>query len=175
MRRSLAIAALSFIALSGAAAQQQDSAHIAERVVTRADARQPTTDAERRIWRLMTQEGGVRAPLTDDAVLVSGAFPKPVFVGARARTAAARDSATASADSAVSQRRNESTHVYPIRVEVSRSGDLAYGLALFAMSFERPDSAGKTMHVSFEGTQMSIYRKVGGQWHLAAMFARPNE
>jgi hypothetical protein len=102
-----------------------------------------------------------------------------VFVGAGARTAAARpamrDSATASADSAVNQRRNESSRVYPIRVEVSRSGDLAYGLALFAMSFERPDSARKMMNVSFEGTRTSIYRKVGGHWHLAAMFARPNE
>ena len=37
------------------------------------------------------------------------------------------------------------------------------------------DQLAAKRHVSFEGTQMSIYRKVGGQWHLAAMFARPNE
>ena len=88
MRRSLAIAAVSFLALGRAGARQHDSTSIAERVVTRADARQPRTDAERRIWKLMMQEDDVRAPVTEDPVFVSGAYP-------------------------VKQRRNESSHVYP--------------------------------------------------------------
>jgi ketosteroid isomerase-like protein len=64
----------------------------------------------------------------------------------------------------------------PQRVVVSRSGDLAYGFAFFDMTFDRPDSSGKQMeHVKCEGSQLSVWRKVGGQWRLDAVFSRPNE
>jgi ketosteroid isomerase-like protein len=66
--------------------------------------------------------------------------------------------------------------IRPQRVVVSKSGDLAYGFAYFDMEFDRPDSTGQgTEHVKFEGSQLSVWRKVGGEWKLDAVFSRPNE
>jgi hypothetical protein len=43
------------------------------------------------------------------------------------------------------------------------------------MEIDRPDSASKTEHVKFEGSQVSVWRKIRGGWRLAASFNRPNE
>jgi hypothetical protein len=53
-------------------------------------------------------------------------------------------------------------------VAVSKSGDMAHGFALF-------DGAGRPEHVKFEGSQLTVWRKVSGEWLLAAAFNRPNE
>jgi len=49
------------------------------------------------------------------------------------------------------------------------------GLASFNMEFDRPDSTGKPEHVKFDGSQLTVWRKIGGERRLAASFNRPNE
>jgi ketosteroid isomerase-like protein len=159
------------------AAQRAEATSSGERPLTVADAQQPTTDAERAIWRLIEGTSGAPAPRTDDAVFVSGAYPRPLLVGAQARStpqSPARDTATEAAAARAAQRRNASSRTRAIRVAVSKSEDMAYGIALFSMAFDRPDSTGRMEHVEFEGTQLTVWRKIGGQWRLAASFNRPN-
>lgn len=109
---------------------------------------------------------------TDDVIFVSGAYPKPM-IGRQAISAS--DTAMTSAQVAHRKRSHERLKTRVQRVEVSQSGDMAYGFALFDLEFDRPDSTGKKEHVKFEGSQLTVWRKDQGQWRLAAAFMRPNE
>ena len=160
------------------AAAQPAAGPPASRPLTRADSVPPRTADEHAVWSLVTH--GVPAGTTppDGAIFVSGAYPHPLLLGAAGSASAAgslrpaSNGATASSDP--EQRRNSVTHMYPVRVVVSQSGDLAYAVALFDLAYDRPDSTGQLAHVRFEGTHMSAWRKMGGRWQAVASFNRPN-
>jgi ketosteroid isomerase-like protein len=131
--------------------------------------RPPRTAAERTVWALV-ERGVDSAKTTDDMIFVSGAYPRPIIGQRIARS----DSGSRAAHAVAAKRSRTSSKVRPIRVEVSQSGDMAYGFALFDMAFDRPDSTGKTEHIAFEGSQLTVWRRTGGEWRLAAAFMRPN-
>ena len=132
--------------------------------------RPPRTAAERTVWALFAR-GVDSAPATGDAIFVSGAYPRPII----GRQQISRsDSGTRAAHASAAMRTRTTSKVRPIRVEVSQSGDMAYGFALFDMAFDRPDSTGKSERVAFEGSQLTVWRRAGGEWRLAAAFMRPN-
>lgn len=133
-------------------------------------SQQAKTAEEKAVWALIEASGSIHPKVTDDFVFVSGHYPRPII---GRQQVVAEDTATASADDAPIKHPVLKTR--PQRVEVSKSGDMAYGFALFDMEFDRPDSAGKTEHVKFEGSQLTVWRKIGGEWRLAASFNRPNE
>ena len=136
-----------------------------------AAAQQPQTKAEREVWALIQASDTANPKTTDSIIFVSGAYPRPIIGRGQPR-----DSATQSAQKEAEKRSKMSRKIRPQRVVVSKSGDLAYGFAYFDMEFDRPDSTGKrTEHVKFEGSQLSVWRKVGGEWKLDAVFSRPNE
>lgn len=109
---------------------------------------------------------------TDDVIFVSGAYPRPI-IGRQAISAS--DTAMIDAQGETRKRSNERRKSRVQRVEVSKAGDMAYGFALFDMEFDRPDSTGKQEHVKFEGSQLTVWKKLQGQWRLAAAFMRPND
>ena len=134
-------------------------------------AQQPQGKAEREIWMLIQATDTANPKTTDSIIFVSGAYPRPIIGRGQPR-----DSATQTAQKETEKRSKMSRKIRPQRVVVSKSGDLAYGFAYFDMEFDRPDSAGQgTEHVKFEGSQLSVWRKVGGEWKLDAVFSRPNE
>ncbi|MGN6392595.1 MAG: hypothetical protein ACTHM9_10165 [Gemmatimonadales bacterium] len=135
-------------------------------------AQQPKTADERAVWALIESSATAEPKMMDDIVFVSGAYPKPM-IGRNAIDP--RDSSMANADTAMRRRSAVVQAVHPQRVVVSRSGDMAYGFALFDMKFDQPDTAGHIEHVSFSGSQLTVWRRVGGEWRLAASFNRPNE
>jgi ketosteroid isomerase-like protein len=127
--------------------------------------------AEREVWALIQATDTANPRTTDSVIFVSGAYPRPIIGRSQPR-----DSATQTAQNEMEKRSNVRRTIRPQRVVVSRSGDLAYGFAYFDMAFDRPDSTGRgTEHVRFEGSQLSVWRKVGGEWRLDAVFSRPNE
>ncbi|HKP50091.1 MAG TPA: hypothetical protein VJU17_08770 [Gemmatimonadales bacterium] len=109
---------------------------------------------------------------TDDVIFVSGAFPRPI-IGRKAISAS--DTGMRNAQAETRKRINEKLKTRVQRVEVSQAGDMAYGFALFDLEFDRPDSTGQKEHVKFEGSQLTVWKKQGGEWRLAAAFMRPNE
>ena len=134
-------------------------------------AQQPKGKAEREIWALIQAQDSANPKTTDSIIFVSGAYPRPIIGRGQPR-----DSATKASHQETQKRTKANRKTRPQRVVVSKSGDLAYGFALFDMAFDRPDSTGqKTDHVKFEGSQLSVWRKVAGEWRLDAVFNRPNE
>jgi hypothetical protein len=134
-------------------------------------AQQPQGQAEREVWALIQATDTVNPKTTDSVIFVSGAYPRPIIGRGQPR-----DSSTQSAQKETERRSQMKRRIRPQRVVVSQSGDLAYGFAYFDMEFDRPDSTGQgTEHVKFEGSQLSVWRKVGGEWKLDAVFSRPNE
>lgn len=92
---------------------------------------------------------------------MSGHYPRPII---GRQQVVAEDTATANADDAPIKHPVLKTR--PQRVEVSKSGDMAYRFALFDMEFDRPDSAGKTEHMKFEGSQLTVCARLvaNGGW-----------
>jgi hypothetical protein len=136
-----------------------------------AAAQQPQGKAEREVWALIQATDTAGPKVTDSVIFVSGAYPRPIIGRGQPR-----DRATQAAQKETGKRSKMNRQVRPQRVVVSKSGDLAYGFAYFDMEFDRPDSTGQAIeHVKFEGSQLSVWRKVGGEWRLDAVFSRPNE
>jgi hypothetical protein len=114
---------------------------------------------EKAIWALIQNPDGRGSLETDSITFVSGAYPRPI-IGKRVST----HSGTAGAHQAVQRRSNVKRTVRPQRVVASKGGDMAYGFAYFAMEFDRPDGTGKTEHMKFEGTNLTVWRKIDGKW-----------
>lgn len=55
------------------------------------------------------------------------------------------------------------------------AGDMASGIAFAESFFDAPDRTPQVAHVKWETTELTVWRKVDGQWRLAASFARPNQ
>lgn len=111
--------------------------------------------------RTLSEKRPRRDLWTDSTIFWSGAFARP-SIGKQ--TGAPLPSAK------VDQRRNVQVIYAPVRIEVAPSGDMAYELANFTMSFDRADS---NEQVSFQGAELTVWKKVDGSWKLAAEFSRP--
>ncbi len=68
-------------------------------------------------------------------------------------------------------RSNESRKGEVVRLVISQSGDMAEEFGNFTLSFDQPDKT----HISFDGSYLRVWRKIGGEWLEDAYFARPNE
>ena len=134
-------------------------------------AQEVRTAEEKAVWALIESSGQALPKVMDDVILVSGAYPRPII----GRQSKPSDTGMAEAEAEMKKRSAVVLKTRPQRVVVAKAGDMAYGFALFDMEFDRPDSAGKSEHVKFEGSQLTVWRKVGGEWLLAASFNRPNE
>ena len=104
-----------------------------------------------------------RLPFTPDAVFWSGAYPRPSVGQEKVRHFN---------EAAVEQRRNQKTTTQIVRLEVAAAGDMAYEFFNFTLSFDRADTK---KHTSFTGSGLRVWKKVGGQWQVAAAFMRPHD
>ena len=97
------------------------------------------------------------------SIFVSGAYAKPI-VG--------RDTKAERLPSARGERKNEESRETIRRLNVSKSGDMAWEFTDFRLSWD--DSAtGK--RVGFPGSMLRVWEKIDGKWMIAAEFRRPNE
>ena len=135
-------------------------------------AQETRTADQKAAWALIESSGKTRPNVTDDFIFVSGAYPRPII---GRQKFAPNDTGMANAEAEMRKRSGEVVKTHPQKVVVSKAGDMAYGFASFNMEFDRPDSAGKSEHVKFEGSQLTVWRKIGGEWRLAASFNRPND
>jgi ketosteroid isomerase-like protein len=126
----------------------------------------PDLRAEEQAIRALVAKQGTpgAAKQTDDVIFVSGAYARPV-VGRR-------EEVQPLPGAKMEQRRNVKSDIRVQRIEVAQAGDLAYEYSDFTQSYDRADT---TVHTSFEGSVLRVWKKVDGEWRIAAMFARPNE
>lgn len=116
-----------------------------------------------------TEEAAIRAAIasgqakpTEDEIFWSGAYQRP-FV--RPNKGEEIPGAT------LSQRSNQKQTTDVQRIEVAASGDLAYEFSYMALDFDLPGPP--PHHVGFKAGLLRVWKKVNGDWKVAASFARP--
>jgi ketosteroid isomerase-like protein len=100
---------------------------------------------------------------TTDVAWWSGAMVKPT-VGAE--TPQFRPGSSAGGNG----RTNTTSRDQVVQLHVAASGDLAYEYSTFHSSWVRKDDQRK---IEIDGAVLRTWRKVGGQWKIAAEFRRP--
>lgn len=126
---------------------------------------QPRSSDEEAIRALIArQRDGAEIALTSDAIVWSGAFKRPFVMPGTGEQipGPARPSERVPGSQRVA--------ITPVRVEMAKSGDLAYEFSDFVLSFET--KAGE--HVSFPGSALRVWRKEGAAWKVAAAFMHPH-
>jgi len=116
-----------------------------------------------------TDEAAIRAAIasehtqyTDDAIFWSGAFKRPFVRPEKGEEFPGEE---------ISKRSNEKNTTDVQRIEVAASGDLAYEFSYGTVEY---DLAGPTpQHVAFKIALLRAWKKVNGEWKVAALFARP--
>jgi ketosteroid isomerase-like protein len=120
---------------------------------------------------LRAEEAAIRAtvnrpdrfPFTSDAVFWSGAYP---------RSQVGQEKVKPFDEAGMQQRRNEKTTTQIVRLEVAEAGDMAYEFFNFTLSFDLADTK---QHISFTGSGLRVWKKVGWEWQVAAAFMRPHD
>lgn len=100
---------------------------------------------------------------TDDAIFWSGAFKRPFVLPNKGETFPKDD---------FSKRTNEKTSIDIQRIEVAASGDLAYEFSLGSTEFDIIATT-PPKHEAFKFGLLRVWKKVNGEWRIAALFARP--
>jgi|1185.fasta_scaffold176693_1 hypothetical protein len=157
VRPLVGIAVLASIAISAAAQSQSADEREIRALIARYDV-----------------EGESAVPSTADMIYWTGPFKRPT-VGAEQRDPLPADlqpSATrapnAQSERVPGSRRRVTT---PIRLEIAKSGDLAYE---YSNSEVRFDLRNGQQEVVTPASVLRVWKKDGGQWKIAAMFARPH-
>jgi hypothetical protein len=136
-----------------------------------AEAQSQSAD-ERAIRDLIARyDKGESVARTDDEILWSGDFKRPA-VGSQKREPVPADrnpSAPVPGSSArvPGSRRRVTT---PVRIEIAKSGDLAYEFSDSELIFDLQNGGREAIPSSV----LRVWKKDGGQWKIAAMFARPH-
>jgi len=139
-----------------------------------AEAQSPSAD-ERAIRDLIARyDRGESVALARDMIYWTGPFKRPT-VGSQEREPLPADlqPSSARAPDSPSERVSGSRRrvTTPVRIEIAKSGDLAYE---FSNSEIRFDLKNGEQEAATPSSVLRVWKKDGGQWTIAAMFARPH-
>lgn len=101
---------------------------------------------------------------TDNRIFVSGAYRLPIINGQLS------EADKAQREHMNTERLNATQTARIQRIEVAKSGDMAYEFGYGDLAWDTPQKK----HVSFEASYIRIWRKVDNQWKEEVFFARPN-
>jgi hypothetical protein len=120
---------------------------------------------ERQIRDLIERYGkGESIPRTADVVFWSGAFKRPIVGSERGEEIPSDRQPSARIPGS---ERNKTT---PVRIEIAKSGDLAYEFSNSILSYDLKSGEKQSGPTSI----LRVWMKEGGQWKVAAWFARPH-
>jgi hypothetical protein len=108
---------------------------------------------------------GKRVPTTPDRVFWSGALTKPTIGDAPGSPKTGAHSLANRVPG------SQKTTITPVRIEVARSGDMAWEFSHSHMGFALKD--GKS--VEFDQSLLRVWRKDATGWKIAATFVHPHE
>ena len=139
-----------------------------------AEAQSQSAD-ERAIRELIARyDKGESVTRTGDVIVWTGEFKRPT-VGPQTPEALPADQRPSSAripgspsERVPGSRRRVTT---PVRIEIATSGDLAYEFSNSELSFDLKNAE---REVAIPASVLRVWKKDGGQWKIAAMFARPH-
>lgn len=104
-----------------------------------------------------------KIPYTDDCVQWAGYAKRPVK---------GRERPEPLPDSDFTKRKNVVATTKKIeRLEVSASGDMAWDYEISHVEYDVDEPAKR--HKSYDGGQLRVWKKVSGEWKVAARFYRP--
>ena len=135
-----------------------------------------TQSADERVIRelIARYDKGEAVSRTDDVVYWTGDFKRPT-VGSQQPEALPADQRASSArvPGSPSERSpgGRSRVTTPVRIEIAKSGDLAYEFSNSELSFELKNGERES---AIPASVLRVWKKDGGQWKIAAMFARPH-
>jgi ketosteroid isomerase-like protein len=119
--------------------------------------------AEEGTIRALIEKGSnSRLPFTEDGIFWSGAYKRPT-VGSQRAERFPEDSQE--------KRKNQKGSTKLERLEVAASGDVAWEFSYGTLEFDVDETPSR--HVSFETATLRVWKKMDGQWKVAAVFARP--
>ena len=108
-----------------------------------------------------------RIPQTADSIFWSGAYKRPAVRGQGTAELTTRTQAA---------NRESSKRVTTIRrIEISQSRDMAYEFSDGDVVVRELDASGKMTDRKFKNSSLRVWKKVDGQWQVAAAFARAHE
>ena len=149
--RSIVIVPLMLLLSAGATAAQQRGT--------------PSAD-ETQIRDLIAKyDKGESVPRTSDVVFWSGAFKRPTVGPERGEEV---PNGRQPSLRVPGSQRNRTT---PIRIEIAASRDLAYEYSNSVLTFDLKSGTKQEVQTSV----LRVWKKDGGQWKIAALFARPHE
>ena len=134
-------------------------------VVSSASTAQSNSE-EKAIRDLIAKEDAGQRPLeTADSVFFSGALKRP-RVGRDAKAEVFDD---------VKNRTGQKIKTSIQRIDIAKSGDMAYEFSDAELTVETKGPDGKPRSNTFMTSRLRVWKKVGDQWLVAAHFARPHE
>ena len=110
-------------------------------------------------------DGGKPLAYTEDSIFWSGAYKRPV-VGQE------KPVPTPVTENRVGPTKPQTT---VRRIDVSQSGDMAYEFSDAQITVHEKASDGKLKPVTFPTSLLRVWKKVNGQWRVAAQFSRRHE
>jgi ketosteroid isomerase-like protein len=116
-----------------------------------------------------TEEAAIRAAIagnhlkhTDDAIQWTGPLKRPAIFPEKGEEFPGQE---------YSQRINPKYNTEVQRIDVAASGDLAYEFSYGTVEYDLAGPPQK--HRAFKTGMLRVWKKVDGEWKVAAMFARP--
>jgi ketosteroid isomerase-like protein len=100
--------------------------------------------------------------LTSDAVVWTGAYKRPNIGSRRSE---------AFPEAAIGKRKNSKNTVKVERIEVAASGDMAWEFSHGTLDYDVDGPP--VSHVSLEQGILRTWKKLNGEWKIAAIFSRP--
>ena len=141
-------------------------------LVSMAMSAEAQSAGERAIRDLIARyDKGESVARTDDEILWTGEFKRPT-AGSQKREPVPADRQPSarvpgSPSRVLGSRRRVTT---PVRIEIAKSGDLAYEFSNSELRFDLENGELDAIPLSV----LRVWKKDGGQWKIAAMFARPH-
>ncbi len=129
-------------------------------IIAAQDSRVNLTAEEASIRALIARDADV--PYVEDRIFWSGAYKRPSVGSQRAE---------AFSPTNMSKRKNQKTTIKVERLEVAVSGDMAWEFSYGTLDFDVDESP--VRHVRIDTAILRTWKKVNGQWKVAANFSRP--
>lgn len=129
-------------------------------------AAQTTQSDEQQIRALITKmdAGQTQGTATADRVFWSAAYKRPYVSPQQGEQVPGENQIS---DRVPGSQRNTTT---PVRIEIAKSGDLAYEFSNHTLSYEMKDGRKRNVPASV----LRVWRKEAGQWKIAAHFSHPH-
>jgi ketosteroid isomerase-like protein len=108
-----------------------------------------------------------RVERTEDSIFWSGQFKRP---SVRGQSPAERTSTVEAA-----KRESTKTKTTIERLEISQSRDMAYEFSTLDLVARELDASRKMADRAFKASTLRVWKKVNGQWHVAASFTHAHE